>query len=121
MQAEGIQVSPYSVRKALENTCSPIGCLPEDKLSNGQGLIQIDKLDYGLYIELLDKLFDCIGIYVVCVFPHKYFSCRAFEYAQKSADLPCVWHKITISQAGKTSRFIFYLNLFIHFIIIRVY
>nr|GEW39471.1 tripeptidyl-peptidase 2 isoform X2 [Tanacetum cinerariifolium] len=70
MKAEGVQVSPYSVRKALENTCSPIGCLPEDKLSNGQGLIQIDK---------------------------------AFEYAQKSADLPCVWYKITISQAGKTT------------------
>lgn len=39
-------MSPYSVRKALENTCAPIGCLPEDKLSNGEGLIQIDKLDF---------------------------------------------------------------------------
>ncbi|XP_071686212.1 tripeptidyl-peptidase 2 [Rutidosis leptorrhynchoides] len=70
MKAEGINVSPYSVRKALENTCSPIGCLPEDKLSNGHGLLQIDK---------------------------------AFEYAQKSADLPCLWYKIAISQAGKTT------------------
>ncbi|KAJ0715127.1 putative tripeptidyl-peptidase II [Helianthus annuus] len=43
MQAEEIQVSPYNVRKALENTCTPIGSLPEDKLSNGHGLIQIDK------------------------------------------------------------------------------
>ena len=77
MQAEGIQVSPYSVRKALENTCSPIGCLPEDKLSNGQGLIQIDKLDYGLYIELLDKLFDCIGIYGVCL-PSQVFFLQGF-------------------------------------------
>ncbi|XP_024992283.1 tripeptidyl-peptidase 2 isoform X2 [Cynara cardunculus var. scolymus] len=70
MKAEGIQVSPYSVRKALENTCTPIGCLPEDKLSNGEGLLQIDK---------------------------------AFEYAKKSADLPCVWYKIKISQAGKST------------------
>ncbi|KAM0047332.1 putative tripeptidyl-peptidase II [Helianthus debilis subsp. tardiflorus] len=70
MKAEGIQVSPYSVRKALENTCTPIGSLPEDKLSNGHGLIQIDK---------------------------------AFEYAQKAADLPCIWYKISISQSGKTT------------------
>ncbi|KAJ9553504.1 hypothetical protein OSB04_017549 [Centaurea solstitialis] len=70
MKAEGIQVSPYSVRKALENTCAPIGCLPEDKLTNGEGLLQID---------------------------------RAFEYAKKSADLPCIWYKINISQTGKST------------------
>lgn len=58
VQAEGIHVSPYSVRKALENTCAPIGCLPEDKLSNGHGLLQIDKLDLGLHIEQLHKLFN---------------------------------------------------------------
>ena len=45
MQAEGISVSPYSVRKALENTAVPIGDLPQDKLSTGQGLMQVDKLD----------------------------------------------------------------------------
>jgi len=45
MQAEGIPVSPYSVRKALENTSIPIGGLPEDKLSTGQGLMQVDKYD----------------------------------------------------------------------------
>ncbi|KAJ1399212.1 Tripeptidyl-peptidase II domain [Sesbania bispinosa] len=43
MKAEGIPVSPYSVRKALENTSIPIGHLPEDKLSTGQGLMQVDK------------------------------------------------------------------------------
>ena len=43
-QAEGIPGSPYSVRKALENTAVPIGALPEDKLSTGQGLMQVDKL-----------------------------------------------------------------------------
>jgi len=45
MQAEGIPVSPYSVRIALENTAVPIGDLPEDKLSTGQGLMQVDKLN----------------------------------------------------------------------------
>ncbi|OMO97822.1 hypothetical protein COLO4_14332 [Corchorus olitorius] len=43
MKAEGIPVSPYSVRKALENTSLPVGSLPEDKLTTGQGLMQVDK------------------------------------------------------------------------------
>lgn len=43
MKAEGIPVSPYSVRKALENTAVPVGGLPEDKLTTGQGLMQVDK------------------------------------------------------------------------------
>ncbi|KAG9146521.1 hypothetical protein Leryth_023879 [Lithospermum erythrorhizon] len=43
MKAECISVSPFTVRRALENTCLPIGDLPEDKLSAGQGLMQIDK------------------------------------------------------------------------------
>jgi len=43
IQAEGIPVSPYCVRKALENIAIPIGDLPEDKLSTGQGLMQVDK------------------------------------------------------------------------------
>ncbi|PON90851.1 Tripeptidyl peptidase [Trema orientale] len=43
MKAEDIRVSPYSVRKALENTCIPIGSLPEDKLSTGEGLMQVDR------------------------------------------------------------------------------
>lgn len=47
MKAEGIHVSPYTVRRALENTCSPIGSLPEDRLTTGMGLIQVDRaLDY---------------------------------------------------------------------------
>ncbi|GFY84207.1 tripeptidyl peptidase ii [Actinidia rufa] len=45
MKAEGIPVSPYTVREALENTCIPVGDLPEDKLTTGQGLMQVDKLD----------------------------------------------------------------------------
>ncbi|XVE58530.1 hypothetical protein DITRI_Ditri04bG0176600 [Diplodiscus trichospermus] len=43
MKAEEIPVSPYSVRKALENTSVPVGGLPEDKLTTGQGLMQVDK------------------------------------------------------------------------------
>ncbi|GAB4858273.1 tripeptidyl-peptidase II Tpp2 [Ancistrocladus abbreviatus] len=47
MKAEGIPVSPYSVRRALENTATPIGSLPEDKLTAGMGLMQVDKaLEY---------------------------------------------------------------------------
>lgn len=42
LQAEGIPVSPYSVRRALENTSTPVGDLPEDKLTTGQGLMQVD-------------------------------------------------------------------------------
>ncbi|XP_047329580.1 tripeptidyl-peptidase 2 isoform X2 [Impatiens glandulifera] len=43
MKAEGIPVSPYIMREALENTATPVGCLPEEKLSTGQGLMQVDK------------------------------------------------------------------------------
>ncbi|KAK3220700.1 hypothetical protein Dsin_014670 [Dipteronia sinensis] len=43
MKANGIPVSPYFVRKAVENTSVPVGGLPEDKLSTGQGLMQVDK------------------------------------------------------------------------------
>ncbi|XP_010255392.1 PREDICTED: tripeptidyl-peptidase 2 [Nelumbo nucifera] len=47
MKTEGIPVSPYSVRKALENTSVSVGGLPEDKLSTGHGLMQVDKaLEY---------------------------------------------------------------------------
>lgn len=49
VQAEGIPVSPYCVRKALENTSVPIGNLPEDKLSTGEGLMQVDKLAFVLW------------------------------------------------------------------------
>ncbi|KAK4839860.1 hypothetical protein QYF36_025562 [Acer negundo] len=43
MKANGIPVSPYFVRKAVENTSVPVGGFPEDKLSTGQGLMQVDK------------------------------------------------------------------------------
>ena len=38
-------MSPYIVRKALENTSVPVVDSPEDKLSTGQGLMQVDKFD----------------------------------------------------------------------------
>ncbi|ESQ55302.1 hypothetical protein EUTSA_v10024222mg [Eutrema salsugineum] len=54
MKAEGIPVSPYSVRRALENTSIPVGDLPEDKLTTGQGLMQVDKA-----YEYLKQFKDC--------------------------------------------------------------
>ncbi|XP_073032784.1 LOW QUALITY PROTEIN: tripeptidyl-peptidase 2 [Primulina eburnea] len=53
MKAEGLPVSPYSVREALENTSVPVGGSPEDKLSAGQGLMQVDKA-YDYIQKLLD-------------------------------------------------------------------
>ncbi|XP_052183432.1 tripeptidyl-peptidase 2 isoform X2 [Diospyros lotus] len=43
VKAKGFPVSPYTVREALENTSIPVGVLPGDKLSTGQGLMQVDK------------------------------------------------------------------------------
>ncbi|CAL9068120.1 tripeptidyl-peptidase 2 isoform X2 [Musa acuminata AAA Group] len=43
MKAESINVSPYVVRRALENTAASIGDAAEEKLTTGQGLMQIDK------------------------------------------------------------------------------
>ncbi|KAK4492767.1 hypothetical protein RD792_000087 [Penstemon davidsonii] len=70
MKAEGLPVSPYNVREALENTTIPVGSSPEDKLSAGQGLMQVDK---------------------------------AYDYIQKSSDVPSVWYQLKISQCGKST------------------
>ncbi|KNA22818.1 hypothetical protein SOVF_030530 [Spinacia oleracea] len=43
MKAEGVHVSPYSVRKAIENTCVPISSSPEERLTTGMGLMQVDR------------------------------------------------------------------------------
>lgn len=43
MKAEGLPISPYTVRKALENTATIIGNQPEEKLSTGHGLMQVDQ------------------------------------------------------------------------------
>ena len=43
-QAEGIPLSPYSVRKAIENTAASINHAPEEKLTTGNGLLQVDRL-----------------------------------------------------------------------------
>lgn len=42
-------MSPYTVRQALETTSIPVGDLPEDKLTTGQGLMQVDKLDFHAF------------------------------------------------------------------------
>uniref|UniRef100_A0A7N0V8S6 Tripeptidyl-peptidase II n=1 Tax=Kalanchoe fedtschenkoi TaxID=63787 RepID=A0A7N0V8S6_KALFE len=70
MKAEGMPVSPYVVRKALENTTTPVGDQPADKLSTGEGLMQVDK---------------------------------AYEYIQRSRDIPSVWYQVKINQAGKST------------------
>jgi hypothetical protein len=43
LQAEGQPISPWVVRKALENTAEPIGTAPEDFLTTGFGLLQVDR------------------------------------------------------------------------------
>ncbi|WVZ74307.1 hypothetical protein U9M48_022508 [Paspalum notatum var. saurae] len=43
MKAEGIPLSPYSVRKAIENTAASISNSPEEKLTTGNGLLQVDR------------------------------------------------------------------------------
>lgn len=54
MKVEDIPISPYIVRKALENTAVSVGVTPEDKLSTGQGLMQIDRAyDYILQSKTL--------------------------------------------------------------------
>ncbi|CAJ1977041.1 unnamed protein product [Sphenostylis stenocarpa] len=55
MKADGIPVSPYSVRKALENTSIPIGGSPEDKLSTGQGLMQQSQNVPSVWYQIMVK------------------------------------------------------------------
>ncbi|TVU28818.1 hypothetical protein EJB05_20353, partial [Eragrostis curvula] len=43
MKAEGIPLSPYAVRKAIENTAASISDAPEEKLTTGHGLLQVDR------------------------------------------------------------------------------
>ncbi|THG07936.1 hypothetical protein TEA_023335 [Camellia sinensis var. sinensis] len=62
MKAEGIPVSPYIVREALENSSIPVGVLPEDKLTTGQGLMQVDKLDL-LILAFLVPFEECIELH----------------------------------------------------------
>uniref|UniRef100_A0A0D3F8K4 tripeptidyl-peptidase II n=1 Tax=Oryza barthii TaxID=65489 RepID=A0A0D3F8K4_9ORYZ len=43
MKAEGIPLSPYTVRKAIENAAASISDVPEEKLTTGHGLLQVDR------------------------------------------------------------------------------
>ncbi|KAJ0970189.1 hypothetical protein J5N97_023066 [Dioscorea zingiberensis] len=58
MKAEGIPVSSYTVRRALENTSSSVGDMPEDKLSTGHGLMQVDR---ALEYIRQSKNFPCVN------------------------------------------------------------
>lgn len=106
MQAEGIPVSPYSVRKALENTSIPIGDSPEGKLSTGQGLMQIDKFDIFTNFAFMEVLVN--GIYArFFIDLHQILNDRCYEYIQQSQNIPSVQYQINIKQSGKTSEFTF--------------
>lgn len=42
-QAEGRAISPHVVRKALENTAAQVHNAPEEALTIGRGLLQVDR------------------------------------------------------------------------------
>lgn len=42
-QAEGRVISPHVVRRALENTATPVHNVPEEALTIGRGLLQVDR------------------------------------------------------------------------------
>ncbi|KAJ3680504.1 hypothetical protein LUZ60_016782 [Juncus effusus] len=78
MKADGIEVSPYSVRKAIENSALFIGDAPEDTLTTGRGLLQVDSayeyiqqakclspVSYGITINQVGKTIPTFrGIYI---------------------------------------------------------
>nr|CAB3447450.1 unnamed protein product [Digitaria exilis] len=80
MKAEGIPLSPYSVRKAIENTAASISNAPEEKLTTGNGLLQVDRafeyvqqaknlplVSYRISINQVGKSSECtICFYYVC-------------------------------------------------------
>ncbi|XP_024379679.1 tripeptidyl-peptidase 2 isoform X4 [Physcomitrium patens] len=43
LKAEGRKISPHVVRKALENTAAPVHDVPEETLTIGRGLLQVDR------------------------------------------------------------------------------
>lgn len=94
-------MSPYSVRRALENTSVPLGDLPEDKLSTGQGLMQVDKLDSLLWPFFYFISWKLTESYVVNdLFTE--IACRAHEYLQQARSFPSVWYQVKINRSGKT-------------------
>lgn len=46
-QAEGREISPHVVRKALENTATPLSENLEGLLTTGRGLLQVDRFSRG--------------------------------------------------------------------------
>lgn len=92
------------MRKALENTSVPIGDSPEDKLSAGQGLMQVDKFDIFPVFILKKIAVNCNIIRFVIDFK-QIINDRCYEYIQQSRNIPCVWYQINIYQSGKSSKF----------------
>ncbi|KAG0495292.1 hypothetical protein HPP92_006286 [Vanilla planifolia] len=64
MKAEGIVISPYTIRKALENTAMPISDVPIEKLTMGQGVMQVDRLACSGTYQLLTVGPISRGIYL---------------------------------------------------------
>lgn len=58
LKAEGLAISPHVVRKALENTAAPVHSAPEDHLTIGRGLLQVDRT-----YEYLQKCKDLPPVY----------------------------------------------------------
>jgi tripeptidyl-peptidase-2 len=94
------------VRKAIENTAASISDVPEEKLTTGHGLLQVDRLTQIIFSLLcfsetsfLTNAVDFeLTSYCCCFF-------RAFEYARQAKKLPLVSYKISINQVGKSSKY----------------
>ncbi|GJN40688.1 hypothetical protein PR202_gb29949 [Eleusine coracana subsp. coracana] len=90
MKAEGIPVSPYAVRKAIENTAASISDAPEEKLTTGHGLLQVDRPASRFPEKINKETKACLQMW-------------AFKYAEQAKGLPLVSYRISITQVGKSS------------------
>lgn len=90
-------MSPYSVRRALENTCVPVGGLPEDKLSTGQGLIQVNKYDILFCFHCFEESIQAVSDLFLLI--------RAFEYIKMSKNVLNVQYQVKVTQSGTSGRF----------------
>lgn len=59
LQAEGQEISPHVVRKALENTATKVSESPEEPLTTGRGLLQVD-----LYVLTSKDVFSTTSLAV---------------------------------------------------------
>lgn len=102
-------MSPYAVRKALENTTTSIGDVPADKLTTGHGLLQVDRLASLFWV--IKSCFECNFFYFECDMNVTSLSCRAYEYVRQAKGFPSVSYRVSINQVGKSSEpFTFFLS-----------